>query len=115
MDQHRTAESLATLAVAIGVVLCVGGTADAAVSCNYAAGTAAITADAAGNTAILGRNVSLPVEGINVAGSQCGAATVDNTDLITYTDSSCLEYEADRRPGIRAAGAGRNRRARLLR
>ena len=61
--------------------------APAAVNCNFAAATAAITADAPGNTAVLGRGVS-PADAVEAAGSQCGSATVTTTDTITFTDTS---------------------------
>lgn len=70
--------------------------APAAVSCNFAAATAAITADAAGDGAAVGRDNSVPDNidvntppFVNSPLIQCGgAATVNNTDTITFTDSS---------------------------
>lgn len=69
--------------VAIGS-LAASAPAPAAVNCNFAA---AITADAAGNTAIVGRDNSQP-DNIQVNGSRCGSATVATADTITFTDGS---------------------------
>jgi RTX calcium-binding nonapeptide repeat (4 copies) len=77
------------LTLAAGLLAALPSGATAAVTCNFASATAAIDASSAGNTANVGRNVSLPLDGIIVNNSQCGgSATVSNTDTITFTDSS---------------------------
>lgn len=75
--------------VVVPASLGIAADAEATVGCTFGAPTAAITADAANNTAIVGRSVSIPLDAIEVNGSQCGGtATLTNTDTIAFTDTS---------------------------